>query len=247
MSPMSANEVLFKRLESDLLLSELSQLRTVSAQAWTDEPRSLQKTGTTFFYIFDGPSQLELRRGGQAFFKASLHSGMYGSLVDEARLTGGRGLLIHVEDYQGVFQLGGPLEERGRLRYIDGCSDSLIVPPTLRGDPCFNHLHFPPGIEQSFHDHPSARVGLVCRGSGHCESKSAGAVLQQELTPGLAFVIPPGVEHRFCTGSESLDVVAFHPDSNTGPDHDDHPMINRTYVGGVSANELNHIRTQDIH
>lgn len=31
------------------------------------------------------------------------------------------------------FHLGGPTEERGRLRYIDGCTDSLrIAPPPWR-------------------------------------------------------------------------------------------------------------------
>jgi hypothetical protein len=47
------------------------------------------------------------------------------------------------------FALGGPCEAFGRLRYIDGCSDSLLVGPAVRGDPCLNHLHFPPGVSQT--------------------------------------------------------------------------------------------------
>jgi len=27
------------------------------------------------------------------------------------------------------FHLGGPVEETGRLRYIDGCTDSLLIRP----------------------------------------------------------------------------------------------------------------------
>jgi hypothetical protein len=43
------------------------------------------------------------------------------------------------------FQIGGPIEETGRLRYIDGRTDSLLIPPVLRGDACLNLLHIPPG------------------------------------------------------------------------------------------------------
>ena len=50
--------------------------------------------------------------------------------------------------------------------------------------------------------------------------------------------------HAFETpeGSE-LDVVAFHPDSDFGPAPKDHPMVNRTIVDGVSASQLDGIRT----
>ena len=36
-------------------------------------------------------------------------------------------------------------------------------------------------------------------------------------------------------------VVAFHPDSDFGPTHEVHPMINRTIVEGVPASQLNSI------
>ena len=47
------------------------------------------------------------------------------------------------------FQVGGPIEAMGRLRYIDGCTDSLLIPPWRRGEACLNHLHIPPGVEQT--------------------------------------------------------------------------------------------------
>ena len=73
---------------------------------------------------------------------------------------GSAGLVISCPGYTGLFHLGGPLEREGRLRYIDGCSDTLLVSPPRRGDPCLNHLHGPPGTRQSPHTHPSARVGV---------------------------------------------------------------------------------------
>jgi hypothetical protein len=51
----------------------------------------------------------------------------------------------------GPFQVAGPVEEHGRVRYIDGCTDSLLNAPQLRGEPCLNHLHFPRGIDQTLH------------------------------------------------------------------------------------------------
>ena len=43
--------------------------------------------------------------------------------------------------------------------------------------------------------------------------------------------------------NESLRVVAFHPDSDFGPEHDFHPMINKTIVDGTSARLIESIRT----
>jgi len=41
-----------------------------------------------------------------------------------------------------------------------------------------------------------------------------------------------------------MDVIAFHPDSDFGATDIDHPMINRTIVDGVSANQIEEIRTK---
>jgi hypothetical protein len=40
-----------------------------------------------------------------------------------------------------------------------------------------------------------------------------------------------------------MDIVAFHPDSDFGPMHDDHPMINRTIIDGISASKLKQVQT----
>ena len=145
-------------------------------------------------------------------------------------------------DYKGVNIFGGPLENKGRLRYIDGCTDTLIVPPVKRGDPCLNHLHFPPGICQTPHTHPSVRTGIVYRGSGECLVPEEEKVMP--LICGYAFVIKTETVHSFNTTHESMDIIAFHPDSDVGMMDDDHPMINRTIVSGVSAKFKHEIWTQ---
>jgi len=41
-----------------------------------------------------------------------------------------------------------------------------------------------------------------------------------------------------------MRVIAYHPDSDFGATHEDHPMINRTIVNGTSAAVLSDIRTR---
>jgi mannose-6-phosphate isomerase-like protein (cupin superfamily) len=152
-----------------------------------------------------------------------------------------RGTVISRLGWLGMFTIGGPLEERGRLRYIDGCTDSLLVPPVRLGDPCLNGLWFPMGTEQTSHTHPSVRIGMVVRGRGQCVTPSG----VQDLRPGMVFVIHAEGEHRFRTEHDAgLTVVAWHPDSDTGPTDVDHPMVNRTMVAGVSAAAMPELQTR---
>lgn len=149
-------------------------------------------------------------------------------------------MMVSRHDYEGMFMLGGPAEQKGRMRYIDGCTDSLIVPPVMKGDPCLNLLHFPAGIDQTIHTHPSVRVGVVASGRGLCrvvqDPKASAAIEEVELLPGTLFIIRPGGIHAFSTPyDEEMRVIAWHPDTDTGPSHEDHPMLNRTIIEGVSA------------
>ena len=130
--------------------------------------------------------------------------------------------------YRGVHVMGGPIEQTGRLRYIDGCSDTLLCYPPLTGDPCLNLLHFPNGIMQTRHTHPSMRAGIVARGNGVCCTVNDHITLQE----GMIFMIPANVIHNFQTLQQGMDVIAYHPDSDWGPTHEEHPMINRTWVDG---------------
>lgn len=64
------------------------------------------------------------------------------------------------------------------------------------------------------------------------------------LVSGYAFIMKTGTLHSFDTTVESMDVITFHPDSDVGMTDDDHPMVNRTMVDGISARSINHIRTE---
>ena len=189
--------------------------------AWRDARLMVHAAGTQFGFVQEGPATLECESG-----TFELRSGMYFAVSGQCRLHGGSGLVVSRLNYHGFFHLGGPVEQRGRLRYIDGCSDSLLIPPVAWGDPCLNLLHLPPHTRQSEHTHPSLRVGIVIRGAGRCVLPDR----EVALYPGQIFAIRAEQLHCFHTDSSEMAVVAFHPDSDFGPTDERHPMINRTFV-----------------
>ena len=196
--------------------------------AWNDGRVELENVGTYFGFVLEGTAELTCAQGS-----FSLRPGMYFSVPGEIRIEGeGRGFAVCRNRYRGFFSIGGPVEEKGRLNYIDGCTDSLLIPPVKWGDPCLNLLHIPPETEQSRHTHPSIRVGVIVSGSGECVTPEK----RYSLNPGVLFVIPAEAEHSFYTKDEALRVIAWHPDSDFGPTDEVHPMVNRTILpGGMTS------------
>lgn len=166
-----------------------------------------------------------------------LVAGMYFSVAGPATIEGsGTGIIVSQSDYRGLFQVGGPIESTGRLHYIDGCSDTLLISPVRKGESCLNFLCLPPRTNQTSHTHPSFRFGVIVEGQGFCDCEQRS----EPLFPGKAFFIPAEGRHRFRTETETLSVIAFHPDSDFGPHDDDHPMVNKTIVDGIPASKLTH-------
>lgn len=205
-------------IRSGLLLD----LGDIQVWGWMEKPLVLPPGATAFGMVTTG--QTKLRDAETRVF--DLNAGMFFVLPDGGVARGGSGLVIAWAGYQGLRQIGGPLEATGRLRYIDGCSDTLLVCPPRLGDPCLNHLHIPPRTDQTPHTHPSMRIGVILRGTGECRTPDGSYPLE----PGMGWYIPTGCLHSFFTQNEALDVIAWHPDSDFGPRDDDHPMINRTQI-----------------
>lgn len=194
-----------------------------------DELKDSARFETTHFgFVLQGPTRLDV-----GFGQFELHTGMYFCAPGEAHLEGGTGFVVSHRAYRGMLQLGGPIENEGRLRYIDGCSDSVLLSPVLRGDPCLNFLYVPPGTLQTAHTHPSIRIGLIVEGSGICHSDDQ----RFELQKGRLFILPADLKHHFETKENCLRIVVYHPDSDVGPTHESHPMLNRTLVDGKSMSE----------
>jgi quercetin dioxygenase-like cupin family protein len=208
-------------LEPGHLYSANKSAHPVELYGWGSAPLALPDGGTCFGIVTEGAAELTLAQGTM-----QLGAGMFFVAPRGGGIRGGRGLVIFRPGYRGLAQVGGPLEATGRLRYIDGCTDTLWVCPPRLGEPCLNHLHIPPGTNQTRHTHPSDRIGVILGGRGTCVTPSK----EYPLRPGLGWLIPAGAAHSFRTTDAALDVVAWHPDSDFGPRDQDHPMLNRTII-----------------
>lgn len=239
----------FELSKTDLLFNDSDNINPTKLYGYVESKSlSLNSSGDTFF-IFNHSGEA-LIKTNEGDFK--LKPEMYASVPNQVEIIGGNGIVIQSIKYNGFFHIGGRLEHKGRLKYIDGCTDSLLIPPVMKGDPCFNLLYFPKSITQTQHTHPDKRVGMIVSGKGKCITPWGNI----DLVPGQVFIIHEegtkkqfnGVyaltgTHSFETFGEEMRVVAFHPTSDYGPVDEEHPMINRTIVDGVSAKNLKEIRT----
>lgn len=203
-------------------LSALTTMYPCELEIVSGEHKAEVPTSTTYGYVLDGTAELR-----HPALKAALGPGAYFSVPGAFTLSASsRVALVTRLGFIGLLHVG-LVEERGRLAYIDGCSDTILVPPPRQGDPVLNLLHFPPNTDQTRHAHPSIRLGVVSRGRGTAH----GPTWEQPLMRGDVFLLDAHEIHAFRTEPQSgMDVIAFHPDSDWGPTDQAHPMKNRTYL-----------------
>ncbi len=209
-------------------------------------------------YVYQGKMFLKLDDR-----EITLQEKMYFSLSgDFEYILTGKAILVEVIHNKGIYNSFkamnqfGLIEETGRLKYIDGCTDSILIHPIKKGFPCLNSLHFPKNIRQTFHTHSSHRIGMVLRGQGECQTPFGNLPLKQgdifvikswdgtQYSEGIDGEKYPNGLHCFYTFDKEMDVIAFHPDSDFGALDEDHPMINKTLVNGLSAKYISEIRTK---
>lgn len=125
---------------------------------------------TTYGVVVNGAAVVEGREEGSP--SLALPAGSYFAVpgrfqirTEHYDMTAAKTVLIERLGFRGQ-HAAGRLEPKGRLTYIDGCSDSMLVYPPRLGDPVLNHLHFPGDILQTQHTHPSIRMGVVVSGEG---------------------------------------------------------------------------------
>jgi mannose-6-phosphate isomerase-like protein (cupin superfamily) len=194
----------------------------ISVRVFDGGIQYLETEGTLFFAVAAGYPTI---RG------VALSPGMYGSIPHGAAIKGMgdcRVLLVDHRHYTGIFALGGPIETQGRLRYINGCTDTGLVQPLKLGDPCLNALFFPARTLQSAHRHPSHRIGVIYDGEGVCHTDP-----EQPPTPmrkGDLFFIPANALHWFETAGSDMRIMIFHPDSEFGPTDEKHQMREATII-----------------
>ena len=200
-----------------------SKLHGYIGSEGTTETTYATSSSTTFVGIHEG--SVYLHTEGHTW--GPLTSGYYVSVVGEFSLSGeGSAVLFERMSFKGIFLLGGPIEETGRLKFIDGCTDTVVIYPPRMGDACMNVLYFPTYARQSMHTHPSIRYGLVVQGYGRCVTPCG----ELELKNGYVFRLEVDAEHCFHTDDQTMAIYSYHPDSNWGPTDEVHPMINRTTI-----------------
>ena len=202
-------------------LSQRFEDNSATLKTWQNNSLQLAPEETHFGFVYQGNPTLS-KSNGESYH---LHPGMYFCLPNSGKIGGldSSGIIISCFQYQEMFSLGGAIEERGRFAYIDGGTNSLLIPPVMLGDPCLNALYFPSGIDQTMHTHPSDRIGIVV--TGKCEIETQAGV--RTLHPGDIFAIETNYVHKFRTHTDSLTIVVFHPDSDTGFTHHNNPMLEK--------------------
>ena len=120
-------------------------------------------------FVYSGSACIITKEHNNMFISQGSYFSVNGTFISQ-EVIGSKFILIEVLHTKGIYPetqyramntFGGSIEEVGRLKYIDGCTDSLLIPPVKMGDPCLNHLHFPKNITQTGHTHPSHRIGIV--------------------------------------------------------------------------------------
>jgi quercetin dioxygenase-like cupin family protein len=118
--------------------------------------------------------------------------------------------------------------DMGNLSYMDGGTNTTAVNPGRLGDPVINYVHFPAGMYQTLHTHPSHRIGMVLKGNGQIELDNNEMF---DIRKGECFYMQRNELHNFITNSEPVVLFVFAPDSGTGPTDEVNPLKIRTYVG----------------
>ena len=226
--------------------STLYGFENVSAKHRKLKTAHVPRRGAIFCYVSMGRATVIDQDGSFVMI-----AGQYCAVLAPARFeldSSTRLVAVHTHPFLPLRAMGGPIETKGRLRYVDGCSDTLLLAPPKLSDPCLNLLHFPPGIHQTLHTHPSVRCGLIASGAGYCLD---GTSRKLELEEGMIWAIPKDTVHSFHTAEskQELNVIAFHPDSDWGPVDEDHPMLNRTWVDGIKIDNrtVPHHRADMLH
>ena len=118
---------------------------------------------------------------------------------------------------------------QGNLSYMDGGTNSTAIEPARKGLPVVNYVHFPEGMNQTLHTHPSQRIGLVLTGTGSIELNGGNFF---PLHQGSAFWMDRNELHNFmCNSGDDVTLFVFAPDSGMGPTDEVNPLKARTYIG----------------
>lgn len=163
-------------------------------------------------YVFEG--HITIRYKEENF---TIKKGMYFSVPKELNIQGtGKAFIIEHYNHTCFFQLGGPVEEKGRIESEYNRSNSLLIAPTELYQPSLNLLQIHKNQEQlPLHIHNEYRIGMVIEGSGYFVTDDE----QIPLEKGEIFILPANLYHRLeaIQDNENLLIISYHPKSQVNP------------------------------
>jgi quercetin dioxygenase-like cupin family protein len=179
-------------------------------------------------YLMGKNSSISINDGGYSVSGTNF-AGQTGNLFtvyDESTFVHIKFYGLSMNDERLFVPHGNP---KGNLSYMDGGTNTTAVNPGRLGLPVINYVHFPAGMEQTLHTHPSQRIGLILSGKGQIELDKG---VMFPIKEGDCFVMERNVLHNFmCNQGEDVTLFVFSPDSGTGPTDEINPLKVRTYVG----------------
>lgn len=211
----------------DTMYPAQSRVQSLSAT----RRHTLPKNSSGYGYVLEGIMRMEHKDGSVTLAPVGMVFAFDDTIKFTAEKPNTRIWIAIRHGFRVPFTITKP-ETKGRLSYIDGCSDTLLVYPPRLGDGSLSLLYFPAGIDQSWHTHPSIRLGFVASGEGVAHWTSpTGRKMETKLTAGSSFMLPAHGLHRFCTKPDrEMRILAYHPDGDWGPTDAAHTMLNRTYL-----------------
>lgn len=163
-------------------------------------------------YVFEGSVTIKYKK--EDF---TVKKGMYFSLPKELNIQGeGKAFIIEHYDHSCFFQIGGPVEEKGRIECEYNRSNSLLIAPTELHQPCLNLLQIHKNQENlPFHTHQEYRIGMVVEGFGYFATNDNRIPLEK----GEIFILPANLAHRLEApkNSENFLIISYHPKSQVNP------------------------------
>eukprot|EP01062_Namystynia_karyoxenos_P054535 TRINITY_DN44957_c0_g1_i2.p1 TRINITY_DN44957_c0_g1~~TRINITY_DN44957_c0_g1_i2.p1 ORF type:complete len:193 (+),score=23.69 TRINITY_DN44957_c0_g1_i2:71-649(+) len=133
-----------------LRMAALGPSGRLSGEEWEGTVYGFVQSGVATLHGPDAAAEERIPAG--RWFSVALACGR---ALCVAPTAGARVWAAAISGWAALNTFGGPLEPVGRLRYIDGCSATVLSPPPRLGDPCLNYRI---GADSAHAPHPAPGV-----------------------------------------------------------------------------------------
>ena len=128
--------------------------------------------------------------------------------------------------FQGLNQIGGPVESTGRIGSTDGSSTTLLIAPPRMGDAELDLLHIPSSVTRGPSQHASCRFGVVLKG---CCTLTINKQ-QTQLNIGSVFCIEAHESYSIKTLQSNATIIMYQPEGGWGPNEHNSQKLNNIHA-----------------